>query len=327
MAVERNIRFLWDNRWLDAAVITASSEASGYPISCLQDSFRSRKWRSTSITGQSISIDFGSSKNFNALALIDHNLSITGTIRITASDSPGGRDLLDLNVPAWIPIIGFGEGYADDWGAGGWLLEADRSWFVPNPIRIIYREELAKYGTSNLYGGGTVYGQPEENAEQIRVTARYVTLEFTDDANPDGYIELGRLFICQFIDLGLNFQSISHGTVDESEIIRSLGGQAWVTKQVPLRRTIELQFDALQYVDKYWTLKLMAEKMGITGLYIIDCFPSNDLPSQRHHSVLYGRFQDMPSIEQNSDMGFVASNEEQGRQVSSTSITFEEEIV
>ena len=318
----KNFRMLWDNRGIDAAVLAATTSAAGYPVANLQDPFRSRRWRSIGVTGQSVSIDFGASVNFNALAFIDHNLSVTGTIRITASDTPGGRDLLDLNVSAWTPMIGFGEGYADDWGAGGTLLEADRSWFAPNPIRIVYREDLVKYGVGNLYGGGAVYGQLEEDTEQIRVTAQYVTLEFTDDGNPDGYIELGRLFVCQYADFGFNFNDIIHGSVDDSEITRSLGGQAWVTKRVPLRRTIELTFDALGYLDKYWTMKFMAEKMGITGAYIIDCFPSNDRPSQNFHSILYGRFQGMPTIEQSYDMGFVGS-----LQVSSTGITFEEEIV
>lgn len=321
-----NFRMLWDNRYLDAATLTAITSAAGYPVANLQDQFRSRKWRSTSLTGVSISIDFGASINFNALAFIDHNLSVTGTIRIKASDTVGGNDLLDLNVAAWNPIIGFGEGAFGDWGFGGTLLEADRSWYVPNPIRIVYREDTVKYGDGTVFGDGTTYGEPVPDAGQIRVTARYVTLEFTDDANPDGYIELGRLFVGQYADFGFNFQSIIHGAVDDSEITRSLGGQAWITKKIPLRRTIELSFDALQYLDKYWTLKFMAEKMGVTESYLIDCFPSMDLPSQNHHSILYGRFQDVPSIEQSYDMGFFANAGEDGRQVSSTSITFEEEI-
>jgi hypothetical protein len=324
---QKNFRMLWDNRWLDAATLTATTSATGYPVANLQDLFRSRKWRSTSITGQTISIDFGASKIFNSIALIDHNLSVTATIRIKASDTLGGNDLLDLNIPAWIPIIGFGEAGYDDWGFGGKLLEADRSWYAPNPIRIVYREDMVKYGVGNLYGGGTTYGQPVEDAGQIRVTARYMTLTFTDDNNPDGYIELGRLFVGQYTDFGFNFQSIAHGFVDDSEISRSLGGQAWITKQIPLRRTIELTFNILQYLDKYWGFKFMAEKMGMTGSYLIDCFPSNDLPSQSHHSILYGRFQDLPSIEQSYDMGFVVANGAEGRLVSSVGITFEEEIV
>ena len=322
MAVERNIRFLWDNRWLDAATITPSSAAAGYPATCLQDPFRSRRWRSTSKTGQSLAIDFGETKNFNCVAILDHNLSVDGVIRIKASNTAGRADLLELHVAAWNPLIGFSEDRFGDWGFGGMLLESDRSWYAPNPIRIIYREDMVKYGTGLLFGDGTVYGEVLDPVEQVRVTARHVTIEFYDPDNPDGYIEVSRIFVGQFVDFGINMSNIRHGTIDDSEIARSLGGQAWISKKMPLRRTIGLTFNTLLYGDKYWSLKFMAEKMGITENFIIDCFPESGKPSQRHHSTLYGHFQDLPEIERNYDMGF----ESDGLQVSATEIWFEEEI-
>jgi len=303
-----NFRMLWDNRAFYAAILTATTEAPGYPVTNLQDPFRTRRYRSTSITGQSISIDLGASKDFNALPLVDHNLTFAATIRVTASDTPGGFDLLDETYDAWNPVIGFGEGYFGSFGFGGTIpiAEADRQWAVPNPIRIIYIVD--------------------ENGEQQTITARYLTIEFIDAANPDGYIELGNLFPVQYADFGIQAQSIRHGVVDDSEINRSLGGQAWVSKKVPIRRTIGLTFDVLLYADKYWNLKFAMEKLGITENFIIDCFPSTDLPSQNIHSILYGRFQDLPEIEQSYDMGFAAGAGEAGRQVSATEITFEEEI-
>lgn len=295
----KNFRMLWDNHQFDAATLTATTSASGYPVTCLQDQFRSRKWRTTSITEQYVTIDFGTAINFNSIAFIDHNLSTTGTIRIMASNTPLGFDLLDMNILAYDPLIGFGEDGFGYFGFGGYLSEIDRLWIVQNPIKIFYIEP----------------------STQETTTARYLTIKFKDDNNPDGYIELGRLFICRYANFNLNFDNIVHGTIDESEINRSLGGQAWVAKKTPLRRTMELNFDVLEYADKYWNLKFMVEKMGITESYLIDCFPSVDLASQHHHSILYGRFQDLPSIEQNSEMPWI-----EGIQVSSTRIIFEEEI-
>ena len=317
----KNFRMLWDNHQFDAATLTATTSASGYPVTCLQDQFRSRKWRTTSIIEQYITIDFGTAINFNSIAFIDHNLSTTGTIRIMASNTPLGSDLLDMNILAYDPLIGFGEDGFGYFGFGGYLLEIDRSWIVPNPIKIFYFENMIKYGTGLYYGNNITYGTSIEPSTQKTTTARYLTIKFKDDNNPDGYIELGRLFICRYANFNLNFDSIVHGTIDESEIYRSLGGQAWIAKKTPLRRTMELNFDVLEYADKYWNLKFMVEKMGITESYLIDCFPSIDLASQHHHSILYGRFQDLPSIEQNSEMPWI-----EGIQVSSTGIIFEEEI-
>lgn len=306
-----NFRMLWDNRGIDAAVLTATTSAAGYPVANLQDPFRSRKWRSASASEQEIIIDLGAPKYFNAIALIDHNLTFSGKIRVMASevdadvyDSSGTSELLDETHDAWNPIIGFGEGLFGSFGFGGTIpiAEADRKWAAPNPVRIIYIVD--------------------ENGEQKTITARYLIIQFIDDTNPDEYIELGRLMVGMYADFGLQAQSIRHGAVDDSEINRSLGGQAWVSKKVPIRRTIGLTFDVLLYADKYWNLKFALEKMGITENFLIDCFPSTEKPSKNFHSILYGHFQDLPEIERACDMGFV-----EALQVSSTEITFEEEIV
>ena len=293
---------IWNNRYLDAAVLGSSGAATGYPLTCVQDPFRSRRWRSATISGEYISVDFGASINFNTVVLVDHNLTFAGTIRITASDSPGGSDLLDETYGAWPPVIGYGEGYFGGGGFGGSILEADRAWAIPNPIRIIY-----------IVDG---------NGDQLLITARYVAIEFIDAGNLDGHIELGRLFVTQYADVGIQFQNIKHIIVDESEVNRSLGGQGW-WKEVPLRRVIELTFNVIDYLDKYWNLKFAIEKMGITKNFIMDCFPDPEvLPSQSHHSILYGHFQNVPELEQNYDMGFI-----EGRQVSTLTLTFEEEVV
>lgn len=291
---------IWNNRAFLAASLSATSEASGYPVTCLQDPFRSRRWRSSSAVGQSLAIDFGSPQNLNTLALVDHNLTFGGYIRVMASDTPGGSDLWDETYDAWTPISGAGEGYYGEGGYGRIILETDRKWAVPNPIRIIYFED--------------------ENGNQSTVQARHITIEFTDP-NPDGHIEVGYLFPAMFMDFGLNFSNIRHGSIDESEYDRSLSGQQWITRDVPVRRTLGLTFNALLYGDKYWGLKFAAEKLGIKTNFVMDCFPGLERPSQNFHSILYGHFIDLPEIEQNYDMGWTGGN-----QVSATEITFEEEV-
>lgn len=296
----KNFRMLWNTRWFDAATLSAVSEASGYPVSCLQDPFRSRKYRSTSIAGGGFVVDFGAPRPFNTVALIDHNLSATGSVRVMASNSLGGSDLWDQTYEAWPPAIGFGEGMFDEWGFGGFIPEADRVWAAPNPIRIIYLED--------------------ENEIQQSIKARYLQIEPIDSHNPDGYFQLGNLLPVQYADFGFDFMSIRHGTIDNSEIEESLGGQDWVTRSGSKRRTVSLTFNVLQYLDKYWTLKFAVEKLGLTKTFLIDCFPSQDLPSQNHHSILYGKFQDLPEIEQDVDMGF-----HQDLWVSTAEISFKED--
>lgn len=242
-------------------------------------------------------MDFGAPRPFNCVAFIDHNLSASGSIRVMASNSLGGSDLWDQTYDAWLPAIGYGEALFGEWGFGGFIPEADRPWAAPNPIRIVYLEDV--------------------NEAQQTIYARYLQIEPIDPGNPDGFFELGNLFPVQYVDFGFNFSSIRHGSIDNSEIEESLGGQDWVTKLVPKRKTVGLTFNYLKYLDKYWTLKFAVEKLGLTKSFLIDCFPSQDKPSQNYHSILYGKFTDLPEIEQSSDMGF-----KDGLRNSTAEITF-----
>ncbi len=211
-----------------------------------------------------------------------------------SSDTPGGADLLNTTVDAWQGLIGYGEdryGFLDY--GGGKFYEEDRKYMVPRPIRIIYLDSV--------------------------VEARYLRVYFIDDTNTDGYLEVGRMFACLYVDMGINFSNIRHDIIDDTDVGHTLGGQAWGVR-IPMRNSITLSFDWLDYADKYWTLKFMAEKMGVAKFFVIDCFPDEDLPSERHHGTLYGRFSELPSFEQDSDMGFASPQ----RRTSSVELSFEE---
>lgn len=66
----------------DAATMTASSEVSGLPVANLQDMQPAKKWRSTGVATEYILVTFASAVAANAVALVGHNLSASGTIRI-----------------------------------------------------------------------------------------------------------------------------------------------------------------------------------------------------------------------------------------------------
>jgi len=423
----KTARFLWDNRYFDAATLTAASAAAGYPVSCLQDPQRSRKWRSTGLSSQWIKADLGAAVNWNAIALVDHNLSFAATLDILGGTYAGGNDVVNKTaVPAWLDVIGYGEDRYGLLGYGGKFLEADRKWYIPRPIRIIYLDVLAEkcrnsgadgltdwvdsnsdgkadywdsgFGspvmsivTGNGFtgnaqrlalaasGGGclthsagltvghsyqvtfkyrssdplnvcdwntTSYGVfPSNNGLAVEATcsfvatsywltfwpwgaginswfevdevsikeiggdegpvanSRYFTMNITDAANTDGYFEIGRMFVGLFNDFGINFTEINAQYIDDSDIKITLGGQPWGV-QLPVRNSIELVFDWLDYGDRYWFLQFMAQKMGLSSSFLLDCFPESIKASERHHNTLYGRFTSLPKFDQTSDMGF-----------------------
>lgn len=277
-------RMLWENRYFDAATLTAASAASGYPVTALQDRLRSRAWRSTSISSQYIDIDFGEARPFNAIALVDHNLTFTGTITVTAGNTPGGSEIVNLTADAWLPVIGFGEGPAGYSPIIGFFEEADRQYMIPRPVRVIYLEDF----------------------DYEAVDARYIRIAFTDGDNTDGYLQCARLLVGIYGDFGKNFHSIQHEWVDDSEPRMTVGGQCWVNR-VPLRLALTLNFNHLIYTDKFWFMLRAAYQMGVRESFVIDCFPDPDNPSERHFATVYGRFQKLPAFSQSVDAPFYES--------------------
>ncbi len=86
------MRFYYDNKWIETAgTITASSEASGYPVTSLGDYIVATKWRSTGDSDEWVKIDFGSAVSITDVTIIDHNFTNAATVKIqgNASDSWG----------------------------------------------------------------------------------------------------------------------------------------------------------------------------------------------------------------------------------------------
>jgi hypothetical protein len=67
------------------ATLTASSEASGMLVTKLQNEHTKRNWRTGAATTATISIDLGSVKSFDTIALLNTNLLADGTYRVRSS--------------------------------------------------------------------------------------------------------------------------------------------------------------------------------------------------------------------------------------------------
>jgi hypothetical protein len=264
----KKLTIIWDNRWFDAAVLTPSSAAAGYPAACLQDAQQTRTWRTTGLTGASLAIDLGAAQYCSCLALINHNLTFNGKVRVQAAAVPDfGTLLKDDEYDAWPDIIGAGEGGAGQHGAGGVLLDSERRYYVPNPLRILYFE-------------------PPEG--QDHVSARYWRLLFEDAGNPDGFVEIGRIFLGLYDEYARNpGYGWGYSYQDDSSITRSPGGQPWTDRRLPYR-ILDLPWKAFLNEDKYWRLAFFLKQVGISRDFVIDCFPAGR-PSERFYTALYGR--------------------------------------
>lgn len=86
------MRFYYDNKWIETGgTITASSEASGYPVTGLNDYIVATKWRSTGDTDEWVKIDFGAAMNITDVAIIGHNFTSGATVKVqgNATDAWG----------------------------------------------------------------------------------------------------------------------------------------------------------------------------------------------------------------------------------------------
>lgn len=266
-----NVRAIWDNRYFDDAALTPASEVEDLPAVNVQDRLRKRVWRTLGLTDQSLLISLGGTDDevrppVTALVLVNHNLTPDG--EITIEKSP-----LSETHPAWADILGYGDlGYGGPSGYGGVFLPEQRNFYVPQPMRIIYL---------NNEGG------PQEAKGDWR-------LSFSDPDNQDGYFEVGRIFLTYHDEYRYDFYPDIIGGEDDSEMSRSLGGQLW-TNRLPLRRTLNLKFEALNEADKYWRLLFMLQNVGLSRDWVIDPVP--DGVARRHFMALYGRLKDIPEVE------------------------------
>jgi hypothetical protein len=172
MAVS-NARILYRS-WADDASLTATSEAGNMTVDRLQDPLLGRRWRSTSTADQVITIDLGEDRAVSAICLYSHNLSFDATVRLEAADDAAFTAPLvfDETWDAVLPTHGLGEGALGMDGLGGY--DAD-GWEIPYVLQWI-----------------------------DRTIARYWRVTLSDSTNADGYLQIGRLLLGDYLTTEVN---------------------------------------------------------------------------------------------------------------------------
>ncbi len=105
-----NVLLLHDNQ-VDRAVIAASSEVATMPVINLQDPQRTIMYRTSANGNQTIDITLASDEEqVQAFALVDHNLTLGGTVQVEAwSDALGGANqILNTTLQPYQPTYGYG---------------------------------------------------------------------------------------------------------------------------------------------------------------------------------------------------------------------------
>lgn len=267
------LKFYYENKFdaVEAVDLVVSSAEVAYPKGNLQNAFRKKPWRSTGLSSEYAKWDFGASEDCSHISLINHNLTAEGAVTITASDNADFSAPLLLEIyPAWEPLFGFGEGGFGEHGFGGCLLTAERDDLAPGGL-IIFDFSIT--------------------------IARYWKIEFTDAANPDGYIAIGRIIT------GIPWEverHIKYGwqitAMDETKWAFSEGGQMWADIK-PKRYQINFTFAGITDIEKYWKLIDMLRRWGKRKSILLELLPDGNI-AEHFFTTLYGRFREIPAIGQ-----------------------------
>lgn len=248
-----NVRLIYDNA-ADRAVLAASpAMVSTLPVANLQDPSRSKPSRSTGTAPQVVTGDWGGYELVSGMAITRHNLTAAAEYRLELFGGIGqsGALLFDSGEQVAIAAYGWGE---FGWGAAGWGGSVFDAW----PERF-----------SNLYF--------------TAVLARSFRLTIADADNPDGYLQLGRLFIGPHFE---PVENMSYGVdcrwIEDSRQTRTDGSTLRTDPQGAYRKW-SFALDALTAGDRAELSEIM-RKQGRRKDMFINCYPGGGGVLERDHA-------------------------------------------
>lgn len=215
-----------------------------------------------------IDLDLGQARSLRALALQNHNLSQAGSWRVKLGSSAGASDIYSGSYQsAW--SLSFDSGQLE-WGGNNWwdgMVDDD---YIRHPY-------IAPMLLPTWY------------------SARYVRIEISDAANPDGYIQMGRIFVGSgFVPaLGARY-GLSEGWEDLSRLDYTLSG-ALVADIGRRRRWAKFELGYIRQADEAPTVHEMLRRLGTAGEVLYLPNTSNWQDCQRYGFV--GRLREMSAIE------------------------------
>lgn len=202
--------------WLDATptVLSGGSWEAALPLANLQDQRLAKVARSTNddLASTIVNVDFADQKYLYIFAIPKHNLTIDALIRVRlGNDVTFAADNYDTGwVKAYPTIYPADMPLWDDPGTwDGYLAQDD-------------------------YDRGLTFGWPHVLSSPTN--GRYLRLEINDTANPDGYVDLGRLITASGYIPVINFERGANlGWQTNSTSVESDGG-AMFHNEKPRRR-------------------------------------------------------------------------------------------
>lgn len=256
------MKFLYKNLIDSAdATLTYSSEVATLPGDYILDRRRGKAWRTTGISQEWVKLEFAEAQYFNSLGLAGFNLSPTATVTLQANNSDDWSDPpVNEEFEVWEPVIGYDEDLYGDHSYGGYIADDD----------------APRYATMTRF---------LDQSERYL----YIRVVFDDPDNPDGYIDMGRVFVGEAYEpYGYHQYGGEIIPVDPSIITKSEGGQAFVDIKNPYS-IIKFNLKNLQDKEAYYRFMRIMQDCGRKQNIFICMDPDSE--EGRLFTSLYGFFQ------------------------------------
>lgn len=260
-----NITIGYPNR-IDSATLSGGSWETTLPRSNIQDRRLSKLARTTA-AGASLTIDLGSAKTIGILAIAAHNFSSAATIRLEGDDASGFSSLnYDSGTISAYPTGSIPQELLE------W--EDDNFW-----LGTISEEAIAGYRSPFIL---VIPSKP---------VLRYWRITIADASNPDGYTQMGRVFIGDAWTSEYNYSfGASLKFSDPTVVMESLGGEEYFdVRKNPREHEFTLQF--LSETEAYARVIDMQRYAGVSGEVLV--VPNSDDTSNGFRRNFLGRMVDL----------------------------------
>lgn len=130
------------------------------------------------------------------------------------------------------------------------------------------------------------------------ITARSMTIDFVDAANPDGHISAARLLAGEYRELDWNFDWGHPMTrVSKATASTALSGDEAVQHNGPMKRRFEISLAGMGQADIDFIADLVAAK-DRGGDMFVSAFPGDANMRKRRDYAMWARIEDARGIEQ-----------------------------
>lgn len=267
-----NVLIAYQNQ-TDGGTLSGGSWLAALPLTNLQNRLVQRVARSSNTANAStkFEIDLGSAKAIGVVALVVHNVSVAGSVRISCGDTSG------------FSTATYSSGWVAVWPSGmtpdallNW--EDDNFW-------------LATLSASARAG----YQSPFILNLSAAQTSRYWRVEVDDVSNPDGYVQIGRLFMSPTWTPSINY---SYGAElvykDTTPIETSLSGAEYFDVRSRVRE-FSFTLEGLSDSEAYDYILQLQRVAGISG-EILQIPDTADTAARMPARAYVGRLVDLSPI-------------------------------